>query len=188
MPISAETPPELGGLRAPLVSLVRATLALEGRRPGELGIVLTSDAAVRSLNRRWRRIDRATDVLSFSYDDAPGRRVNGDLVVSLHRAAEQARRYRVSLGRELARLVIHGALHLTGLDHRTRPQRVRMRALEARALRAGAAQVEALERVLTGSLARAGNAVAGRRRPRASRAAARRITARRARAVAARRG
>ena len=40
-------------------------------------------------------------------------------------------RYRVSLGRELARLVIHGALHLTGLDHRTRPQRVRMRALES---------------------------------------------------------
>jgi probable rRNA maturation factor len=166
MPISAKSPLSLPGVTAPLAALVRAALALEGRRPGELGIVLTGDAPVRELNRRWRGLDRATDVLSFGYDDPPGRFVNGDLIVSMDRVAEQARRFRVTRGRELARLVIHGALHLTGLDHRTPSQRARMRAREARLLRAGAAQVQALERALDRSArAQRGRRAAPRRGP-----------------------
>ena len=137
-----------GGVTAPLAALVRAALATEGRKPGELGIVLTGDAPVRELNRRWRGLDRATDVLSFGYDTEPGPFVNGDLIVSMDRVTEQAKRFRVSRGRELARLVIHGALHLAGLDHATAPQRTRMRAREASLLRSGAAQVRALERLL----------------------------------------
>ncbi len=148
MPISAKSPPRLTGVSAPVAALVRAALALEGRRPGELGIVLTGDAPVRELNRRWRGLDRATDVLSFNYDEVPGPIVNGDLIVSMDRVAEQAQRFRVSRGRELARLVIHGALHLAGLDHRTDTERRHMRAREHRLLRAGAAQIRALERAL----------------------------------------
>ena len=148
MPISARTRASEPGVTAALAALVRAALASEGRRPGELGIVLTGDAPVRELNRRWRGLDRATDVLSFGYDDPPGRFVNGDLIVSMDRAIVQARRYRVTLGRELARLVIHGALHLAGLDHTTPIERLRMRAREARLLAAGAAHVRALEQAL----------------------------------------
>ena len=148
MPISAKSPIELPGVAAPLAVLVRAALAIEGRRPGELGIVLTGDAPVRELNRRWRGLDRATDVLSFGYDEKPGPFVNGDLIVSMDRVTEQARRFRVSRGRELARLVIHGALHLAGLDHKTPSQRVRMRARETALLRGAAVQVRALERAL----------------------------------------
>lgn len=148
MPISAKSPPRLSGVSAPVAALVRAALALEGRRPGELGIVLTGDGPVRELNRRWRGLDRATDVLSFNYDEVPGPIVNGDLIVSMDRVAEQARRFRVSRGRELARLVIHGALHLAGLDHQTAPDRRAMRAREQTLLRSGAAQVAALERAL----------------------------------------
>lgn len=150
MPISAKSPASLPGVTAPLAALVRAALATEDRRPGELGIVLTGDAPVRELNRRWRGLDRATDVLSFNYDTEPRRFVNGDLIVSLDRVEEQARRFGVTRGRELARLVIHGALHLAGLDHRTDAERRRMRAAEARLLRAGAAHVRALERALDG--------------------------------------
>jgi len=136
---------------APLAALVRAALAAEGRRAGELGIVLTGDAPVRELNRRWRGLDRATDVLSFGYDAEPGRFVSGDLIVSLDRVREQARRFRVSHGRELARLIVHGALHLAGLDHKNPGERRRMRAQETRVLRAGAAHVRALERALEGT-------------------------------------
>lgn len=137
-------------MTAPLAALVRAALAGEDRRPGELGIVLTGDAPVRELNRRWRGLDRATDVLSFGYDDTPGPIVNGDLIVSMDRVTEQARRFRVTRGRELARLIIHGALHLAGLDHKTPAQRRHMRAREARVMREGAAHVRRLERVLDG--------------------------------------
>jgi len=150
MPISAKSPRSLPGVSAPLAALVRAALAMEGRSPGELGIVLTGDKPVRELNRRWRGLDRATDVLSFSYDTTPGPFVNGDLIVSMDRVIEQAQRYRVTRGRELARLVIHGALHLTGLDHQTSTQRRRMQSRERVLLRSGAVQIRALERALDG--------------------------------------
>ena len=148
MPISAKNPPDLTGVAAPLAALVRAALALQGRRPGELGIVLTGDAPVRELNRRWRGLDRATDVLSFAYDVEPGPFVNGDLIVSMDRVTEQAKRFRVSRGRELARLVIHGALHLAGLDHQRPEERARMRTREQAALRGCRAAIAVLDRSL----------------------------------------
>jgi len=150
MPTSAKSRSDPPGVTAPLAALVRAALAVEGRRPGELGIVLTGDAPVRELNRRWRGLDRATDVLSFGYDETAGPVVNGDLIVSMDRVAEQAQRFRVTRGRELARLIVHGALHLAGLDHKTVAQRRHMRAREARLLKSGAAEVRALERALDG--------------------------------------
>lgn len=152
MPISVAGPRSRRGLSSPLATLVRGALALEGRRPGEITIVLTDDAELRALNRRWRGLDRATDVLSFGYDEdrATSRRggVRGDLAISMDRVREQARRFRVTPARELARLVIHGALHLAGLDHHTAPERRHMRAREERALRAGRTAIASLGRTL----------------------------------------
>jgi len=147
MPISVESRPRLPGVAAPLRNLVTATLALEGRRPGAITILLTDDDALRALNHRWRGIDRATDVLSFAYEERGGR-VSGDLAISLERMAGQARRYRVSPGRELARLAVHGALHLAGLDHHAAAERLHMRRREREALRAAAAPIRALDRAL----------------------------------------
>jgi probable rRNA maturation factor len=175
MPISVRSERGASRLTAPLRALVRSALALEGRRPGEIAIVLADDATLRDLNRRWRGIDRATDVLSFEYGDAhtrPRHRaapvrsatprlrdapprakasppVNGDLVISLDRMRDQARRYRVSQGRELARLVIHGALHLAGLDHHRAAERRIMRAREGATLRMARAEIVRLDRALT---------------------------------------
>ncbi len=136
------------GLAGPLTALVRAALALEGRRAGEVAIVLADDTTLRDLNRRWRGLDRVTDVLSFGYDDGQGETVDGDIVVSLERARAQARRFRVDPGRELARLVVHGALHLAGLDHERAAERKRMRAREDRVLRGASETVGELERRL----------------------------------------
>jgi probable rRNA maturation factor len=149
MPISVASPPSARGLAVPLRALVRAALALEGRVAGDVDVLLTDDRALRELNRRWRGLDRATDVLSFAREDGPpGRRVSGDLAISLDRVDEQARRYRVTRGRELARLVIHGALHLAGLDHDHAAERRRMRAAENRALRAARGEVARLDRAM----------------------------------------
>jgi len=164
--VTLKAPPGLGRLAPALRALVRVALAAEGRRAGEIGIVLTGDAELRALNRRWRGIDRATDVLSFGYDEqgaergggaggakrppslGPPHSVSGDLVISMDRMGDQARRYRVTRGRELARLAVHGTLHLAGLDHARPAERMRMRLAEDRALRAAAAAVRALDRVL----------------------------------------
>lgn len=153
-------------LEAPLRALVRLTLAQEGRRIGEVALVLAGDDELRALNRRWRRIDRATDVISFAYDehepDAETRPVNGDLVVSLDRVRAQARRYRVSEGAELARLVVHGALHLCGHDHGREEERRLMRGREERCLRAARPLVARLEAGLEPAAARRATARARR--------------------------
>ncbi len=152
MPISVATRSPLAGVAVPLRAIVRRALAAAGTRPGEIAVVLTDDAELRVLNRRYRGLDRATDVLSFGYDEAARsartRSIQGDLVISLDRMREQARRFRVSAGAELARLVVHGALHLAGHDHHTAPERGVMRALEDRVLRAVRGEARALDRAL----------------------------------------
>lgn len=147
MPISARKPRSIPAVTESLAAVISATLRLVKLKPGDIAVVLTDDTTSRSLNRRWRRIDRATDVLSFDYGTREGR-VSGDLVISLDRLRAQARRFRVTPGEELARLVIHGALHLAGHDHHAAGPRRVMRALERRALAASRARVTALSRTL----------------------------------------
>ena len=159
MAITLTGPRGTRALAAPLRTLIRATRAAEGRRPGEIAVVLTDDAAMRTLNREWRGIDRATDVLSFAYGEAgPGETlrpsrtgesaVDGDLVISLDRMREQARRFKVRAAAELARLVIHGVLHLSGLDHQRPTERSHMRSREDAVLRAARGIVEVLDAAL----------------------------------------
>ena len=147
MPISVRKPPSFPAVTAPLRAIVTNTLAFEALRPGEIVVLLTDDAALRELNRRWRGIDRSTDVLSFDYGTRDGR-VSGDLVISLDRLNQQARRFRTGPARELARLVVHGTLHLAGHDHHASGERLRMRAIERRALNASRSGLAALTRSL----------------------------------------
>ncbi|MDR0197710.1 MAG: rRNA maturation RNase YbeY [Oscillospiraceae bacterium] len=86
----------------------------------ETSLSLVSDEEIRSLNRRYRKIDRPTDVLSFlSGDPNPDTKavVLGDIVISAQTAARQASRYGHGIDRELAFLTVHGMLHLLGYDH-----------------------------------------------------------------------
>jgi probable rRNA maturation factor len=120
----------------------------------EVALAFGGDDTLRGFNRRYRGVDRATDVLSFLYEDETKdgvRRLAGDLVVSVPRVLAQARRYRVTPGRELARLVVHGALHLCGHDHVQVGERRRMRERERVHLRAlPAAWEHSLTRLVAG--------------------------------------
>ena len=150
MPVSVEAP---RGFALPLRSLVTKVVKAESRRVGDITVVLSDDATLRELNRQWRGLDKATDVLSFAYDeyekDAATLPVTGDLVISMDRVREQARRYRVSEGAELTRLVIHGVLHLCGHDHMRPAERSAMREREDRAMRRGRAEAARLNKRLT---------------------------------------
>jgi probable rRNA maturation factor len=98
-------------------------------------LLLATDRALRSLNRRHRGLDRATDVLSFPAAGTlePGVAHLGEIAVSLGTAARQARRAAWPLDSEIALLVTHGFLHLLGYDHETDDGT--MRRLEERLLR-----------------------------------------------------
>ena len=87
---------------------------------GSFTVRLAAAAEVRALNRRFRHRDRATDVLSFPCGEKlPGGLYAGDIMVCLPLAEKQARQNGHSLERELLLLMIHGLLHLKGLDHET---------------------------------------------------------------------
>lgn len=79
--------------------------------------LITTDEEVQDLNRRFRRKDKPTDVLSFPSGQASG--PLGDVAVSLDRAAAQAAELGHTLEEELRILILHGVLHLIGLDHET---------------------------------------------------------------------
>jgi rRNA maturation RNase YbeY len=86
----------------------------------ELSILLVNDREMRGLNRRYRGIDRATDVLAFAQQEGAGGTPHGllgDVVISVDTARRQARDAGSSLGAEADRLLIHGLLHLLGYDH-----------------------------------------------------------------------
>src|SRR5712692_9196327 len=86
-------------------------------------VVFVSDRSIRDLNRRYRGRDSATDVLSFSARaepfEAENRKHLGDVVISVQRAATQAKVNGLSFSGEIEQLILHGLLHLCGYDHET---------------------------------------------------------------------
>ena len=114
------------GTRALIRAAVAATLTEESfARPAEVSVTLVDDGRIRELNREFRQIDRATDVLSFPlgeggvYDEDPatGLAQLGDAVLSLEHAVAQAAEYGHSVRREVGYLTVHSVLHLLGYDH-----------------------------------------------------------------------
>jgi probable rRNA maturation factor len=105
----------------------------------EVSVLLTDDAAVRRLNRRYRGVDRATDILSFGMrelrrpgDPLPPRAdLLGDLVVSLTTVRRQAAAAGRAFRDELREILAHGLLHLLGYDHARPADARRMFALQA---------------------------------------------------------
>ena len=79
--------------------------------------LITNDDELHRLNREFRKKDCATDVLSFPSGDGNG--FLGEIAISFARAREQAREYNLPVSEELQILMLHGILHLLGMDHET---------------------------------------------------------------------
>lgn len=92
------------------------------RLKGQVTVLLTTDAAIRKLNRQFRGKNQATDVLSFPSEGPPSRgrgedRIAGDLAISVTTALRQAKEQGHPLWTEIKVLMLHGLLHLAGYDH-----------------------------------------------------------------------
>ena len=91
----------------------------------QVSVTFVDNEEIREINRKFRNIDRATDVLSFPLFDEDGMDAHveeldcmlGDIVLSLERAREQAAEFGHSFAREVAFLTVHSVLHLLGYDH-----------------------------------------------------------------------
>ncbi len=109
--------------------LLQKAAAGEGKsRNTSIAILFTDDAGIRKYNKKYRKLDKATDVLSFpmyewkelrgsNFVDRSYRVELGDIIISLDRCRAQAREYGHSEQRELCFLGLHGFLHLVGYDH-----------------------------------------------------------------------
>ena len=119
-----------------LKSRARCALRGLGHARSELSLALVDDDEIAELNRGYRAKNRPTDVLSFSLvegDHADFRGgMLGDVVISVETARRQAGARHRSLDEEMARLLIHGVLHLVGHDHEEDEDHRRMRAEERR--------------------------------------------------------
>lgn len=115
-------------------------LHARGLGESELSVLLCDDTTMRRLNRRYRGIDKTTDVLAFSLREGPGAQhvgpMLGDVVLCIPQARRQARAAGRSLREELTELLAHGLLHLCGMDHRTAAEDRRMRRETRRLLEA----------------------------------------------------
>jgi len=94
------------------------------RENWQLSFLLCDDKKIRELNKQYRGIDEATDVLSFALgedgqEDHQGFFYPGDIVISLDTLHENSNLFKIDEDEELRRLVIHGILHLDGMDHET---------------------------------------------------------------------
>jgi probable rRNA maturation factor len=112
-----------------------AAAQAEVRLKGEVTVLLTTDAAIRKLNRRFRGRNEATDVLSFPAEGVGAEKIAGDVAISVPSALRQAAGQGHSLSTEIKVLILHGVLHLAGHDHE-----------------ADAGQMERRERMLRGRL------------------------------------
>ena len=114
------------GTRMLIRRCCEATLQNEGfPELAAIDVSFVDDAQIHELNREFRQVDRATDVLSFplgengvyDHDPATGAALLGDVVLSFERAQEQAEQFGHSLQREVGYLTVHSVLHLLGYDH-----------------------------------------------------------------------
>lgn len=108
-----------------------------GRSSAEVNIVFVTDAAIKGLNRRYLGIDAPTDVISFHENGVKwlpsakgGSGFTGEMVISSDTAKRNAGIYGVTFEKEITLLVIHGTLHLMGLEDYSAGGRARMRRLE----------------------------------------------------------
>ena len=99
-------------------SFAEKAAAAIGKDGSSATIAFVSDKNIRRLNRQFRDVDKATDVLSFPAEDADESNL-GDIAISLETAARQAEENGLTFDEEVAQLILHGLLHLCGYDHET---------------------------------------------------------------------
>ena len=111
--------------RQPIEGYVRRVI---GRKRANISVVFVDSRYCKSINQKYLKHNYITDVISFTLDDAEV--LEGEIYVNLDRARQQATEYNVSFANEVARLVIHGALHLIGYNDHLQDDRKAMNETE----------------------------------------------------------
>ena len=111
---------------------IKAVVASYGRKVGEIGYMFVDDEKILEVNREYLGHDYYTDIITFDYDEDDV--VSGDLVISLVTVRSNAELFQKDYDEELHRVIIHGVLHLCGINDKGPGEREIMEAAENKAL------------------------------------------------------
>ena len=111
---------------------IKAVAASYGRKVGEIGYLFVDDEKILEVNREYLGHDYYTDVITFDYDEDDT--VSGDIVISLDTVRSNAQLFEKTYEDELYRVIIHGILHLCGINDKGPGEREIMEAAENKAL------------------------------------------------------
>lgn len=126
------------GIRMPafhkraITAWIRRVAATYGKRVGDIGYMFVSDERILEVNRTYLHHDYYTDIITFDYSQ--GRIISGDLYISLDTVLSNAQKIGATYDQELRRVIIHGVLHLCGINDKGPGEREIMEAAEDKAL------------------------------------------------------
>lgn len=111
---------------------IKRVAASYGKKVGEIGYLFCDDEKILEVNNEYLGHDYYTDIITFDYDE--GDQINGDIVISLDTIRTNAEKFGKEYEEELHRVIIHGILHLCGINDKGPGEREIMEAAENRAL------------------------------------------------------
>ncbi len=111
---------------------IRSVATQYGKEVGDIGYLFVDDERMLEVNRQYLGHDYYTDIITFDYTE--GDRISGDIVISLDTVRSNARQFGKEYDEELHRVIIHGVLHLCGINDKGPGEREQMEAAEDRAL------------------------------------------------------
>jgi rRNA maturation RNase YbeY len=110
------------------LKLIEKVIRSEKQLPGDLCFIITCDEKLIEINREFLSHDYFTDVIAFGYNEK--NIVDGEIYISIDAVRINSYNYKVSLRRELLRVMIHGTLHLCGYNDKTRKEKTIIRKME----------------------------------------------------------
>ena len=118
--------------KRPTTAWIRAVAATYGRRVGDVNYIFCNDERILEVNREYLQHDYYTDIITFDYTE--GDVISGDLFISLDTVKTNSEQFATEYDEELHRTIIHGILHLCGINDKGPGEREIMEAAENRAL------------------------------------------------------
>ena len=119
--------------KSALHELIKALSEELNFRIESLEINFTNSEKIREINREYLNHDYSTDILTFNYSEEVSI-LDGEIIISIDDARNNSKRFKVLFNQEIARLVIHGVLHLIGFDDNNRLNKIKMKRMENKLL------------------------------------------------------
>jgi probable rRNA maturation factor len=107
-----------------IIRFIEKVIRSENYIPGDLYFIITNDKKVLKINKEFLKRDSKTDVIAFDYSDK--KIVNGEVYISINTVKRNANNYKVSLRKEIIRVMIHGTLHLCGYNDKRKREKEKM--------------------------------------------------------------